>query len=220
MFDMSERGFKIRRIIFAAIYILLAVFALIQAAFPAEQSSEVSSVFTSFASLTFFGEEVSEVTIMQKTLSFEEFAGFLRKLVGHFGLFALMGAFGFFAIYKVLRTKKVLIIDLLTTFSIAVLTETIQSFVPTRAGLISDIVLDTQGAIAAVALIVAIISLHSRIKYKHHKRLTLYVAAPAILFAILHLIFNADSFYTYFCYILYISVGAVSICLTAAADIF
>ena len=206
---MSKRSFKIKRYVFAAIYILLALFAIIQAAFSARYSEEVSSAFTAFASITIFGEEITEVQIMQKTLTFEEFAGFLRKLVGHFGLFAAMGAFGFLALYKVVRTKKVLIIDLLTTFSVAVITEVIQAFIPTRAGLVSDIVLDSQGAIAAVALIVAIISLRARIKHRKHKRLTFYVAAPAILFATLFLIFNADSFYTYFCYILYITICAV-----------
>ena len=216
---MSKRGFKTRRIVFSALYLALALFAIIQAALSAKYSTRVSSVFTSFASFTIFGEEITEVTILKRTLSFDEFAGLMRKLVGHFGLFAAMGACGFFALYKVMRTKKVLLIDLSATFFIAVLTETIQSFVPTRAGLISDIVLDSQGATAAVSLIAAVISLKARIKRKRHKRLTSYVFALSLFFATASLIFSGNDFYTYFCFIRYISVCAVSLTVCAASDL-
>ena len=216
---MSRKSFKIKRAVFGVIYVLLALFAVIQACLPSETSSSVSEVFTEVASSAVFGEQVSEVSVLNEKLSFSDFASFLRKLVGHFGLFSAMGLFGFLYLFKQTKTRKAVLIDLSATISIAIVTETIQYFMPSRIGALSDVILDAQGAVSAVSIAVAIISLQSRIKRgKKRKHIAYYVLIPALVFATLFLLFNPDTVYMRFCFILYATVCIVSDVTTILAN--
>ena len=198
---MLKGNLKKYQIFFGVIFVAIAVFAIVQAALPAEESTAVSNLFTA---ITLFGQEVSEVNVFSKTLSIEEFASFLRKLVGHFGMFAAFAASGFFTFFSGKNFKKALIIDLLAAFLLALTTETIEYFSPGRAFMVSDIVLDMQGAITAIAVISAILSIVFAKKGKDRQGVFPLVVIASLVFAILFLLFNDDSFYTYFCYIVFI----------------
>ena len=208
MVIVMTKRINIKNLIFTVIYVILTLFALVQASLPAAQSTAVSNFFTEF---TLFGQEITEVKIFTKVLTFEEFASFLRKFVGHFGLFAMMGAVGFFALYRGSHVKKTLIIDLSVTFFIASLTETIQFFVPSRAGLLSDIVLDTQGAIMSAAVTAAVLCAIRKAHDKPSANVFPLLAILSILFAILFVILNTDDFYTYFCFTTYLFFCALSL---------
>ncbi|MBO4323217.1 MAG: VanZ family protein [Clostridia bacterium] len=215
---MSKRSFKTWRIIFSALYIGLAIFAIVQAVLPGETSAAESRTFTSITTQTIFGEEVETVKVLNNSLTFKEFTAFLRKVIGHFAYFAAMGIFGFLALFRSVRTKKVVIIDLLATFFVAGLTEFLQIFLPTRVGLFSDFVLDGQGAIAAIAISCAVIAVRSKLnKGKRRPYLLYYVALPAIVFSILFMIFNADNLNAYFCFMLYFLICAASLVTIAVA---
>ena len=198
---MMNYNLKKYQIFFGVIFVAIAVFAIVQATLPAEESTAVSNLF---ASITLFGQEVSEVKVFSKTLSIEEFASFLRKLAGHFGIFAAFAASGFFTFFSGKNFKKAVIIDLLAAFWLALTTETIQYFSPGRAFMVSDIVLDMQGAITAIAVISATVSIIFAKKRKNRKGVFPLVAIASLVFAILFLLFNDDSFYTYFCYFVFI----------------
>ena len=216
---MSKKSFMIKHAVFGGIYVVLAIFAIVQAILPAPQSEAVSDAFTTVTSSAVFGGEPSAVTVLNDTLTFEDFTGFLRKMVGHFGLFHVMALFGFLALYKVIRTKKIVIIDLSATILIAGLTEIIQIFVPTRIGSFADVVLDAQGATASVAIILAIISISAKLKKRRHrKHLVFYVIIPALIFSILFLLFNAESPYTRFCFVVYSSICLISTVIVAVTN--
>lgn len=196
------------RITAAILYFAVAVFAVIQAALPAEQSSEVSASFAIFTGL--FGEGVTEIQVLDKTVTFEDFASFLRKLVGHFGLFGFLGFLGFIAASGFKDNSKWLIIDLLTTFFFAALTETIQLVTPGRGGLFSDVVLDMQGAVMSVCALAAIQSVYFYFKRVSMKKSAYIAALFYVAFIALYFGFNSGSLNTTICFYIYLITGGIS----------
>ena len=181
---------------------------MIEAAHPEEQSSEVSASFAIFTGL--FGEGVTEIKVMDKTVTFEDFAGFLRKFIGHFGLFGLLGFLSFIATSSFKDKSKWLIIDLLTTFFFASLTETIQLITPGRGGMFSDVVLDMQGAVLSVVSLTAIQSVVYAIKKEPQAKPNYIATLFFISFIALYLGFNSGSVNTTICFYFYLIVGGVA----------
>lgn len=198
---MVTKKLKLYQILSGIVFTFLAIFAIVQAALPARESTAVSNLFTS---ITLFGREIGEIKFFGKTFSMDEFASFLRKLVGHYGLFTMLGLFGFFTFYSGKNFKNAVIIDLSVNLSLALLTEFIEYFSPGRAFLLADIILDAMGFITSLSVTSAVIS---AIRFKtDRRRKGVYplVTITFLVFAVLFLLFNQESFYTYFCYALYL----------------
>lgn len=106
--------------------------------------------------------------------SFSELAYIVRKLFGHFGLFAVTALFG--TIFISLTFKKELhmiyasLISLLLGFSLAGFSELIQLYTPGRYGAWKDVGIDTGGYALAVVISLIALSIIILIKYIKKKR--------------------------------------------------
>ena len=94
-----------------------------------------------------------------------QFSNVVRKLIGHFGLFAASGLITTIALdfwfkpwvwYKNFVTP---LLSLLTGVSLAALTEIIQHFTPNRSGEFKDVLIDSAGYLLGCALMVLFIFL-------------------------------------------------------------
>ena len=93
-------------------------------------------------------------TIKPETITpknFDRFAFDLRKLVGHFGLFALSGVFSSWTTYLFSKDTKVgyflsqVMMDLSFGFVVAILSEFVQIFIDGRSGAWADVGIDFAG---------------------------------------------------------------------------
>ena len=97
--------------------------------------------------------------------NFDTFVGFIRKLFGHFGLFAISGLANTWALYLFLKDGKhghfldLVGISFLDGFVVAWLSETIQLFIPGRSGSSADVLIDALGYFIGVLLVILILFL-------------------------------------------------------------
>ena len=95
----------------------------------------------------------------------DSFATFIRKALGHFGLFVVSGLLSSLAIYLVFNPMKwskywmLMIISLLFGFGMGGLTEGIQLSVPGRSGEFTDVLIDFSGYILGFLIILLILFL-------------------------------------------------------------
>ncbi len=98
----------------------------------------------------------------------QEFFGKIRKAVGHYGAFLVLGIFSTFT-YLLYFTKKKWIwsvpLNFAQGFGLAALTEYIQLFIPGRYGCWSDVVLDTSGFMLSSLIITVAILIRYLVKY-------------------------------------------------------
>lgn len=110
---------------------------------PGDKSSQMSSGVGSWFAEVFFGN--------LKTISKEqvEFLHFLLRKCGHFLKFFILGILGVLTVSQTnLRHKGVM--GIVFCAAIASIDETIQLFVPGRSGQISDVLLDSVGAMVGI----------------------------------------------------------------------
>ena len=95
----------------------------------------------------------------------EGFTGLIRKLFGHFGLFAVSGAVTTWAAYLFLRETKFNSFwsiggnSLFVGLAVAFISELIQVFMPGRNGSAADVAIDMIGYFIGVLLVILIIFL-------------------------------------------------------------
>lgn len=93
----------------------------------------------------------------------------MRKAIGHFGAFLVLGIFSTFTYMLYIKKEKwnnAIIINLIQGFILASLTEYIQTFVPDRSGLLSDVLIDFLGfLISFIALTILIIRYYKKKNY-------------------------------------------------------
>jgi len=106
--------------------------------------------------------------------NYDDFHGFVRKLVGHFSLFLVDAVFGFIFFYTYLDNKKkwwiALLISLTLGFLIAGGSELIQFFVATRGGVWLDVWIDYSGYVAGTLLTFGVFLIIDLIKRKKKKQ--------------------------------------------------
>ena len=91
----------------------------------------------------------------------------------------------------------------------AVVTEGIQILAPGRAGLLSDVILDTLGAVASIGALTAITEISDG--RRHRRRNSSMVVFTALcIMTIAYLLCNDGTFYTQICFYVYLAVGALS----------
>ena len=91
-----------------------------------------------------------------------EFMRTIRKLVGHFGAFALLGVFSTLTYFMFFRKKLFPVgvaLNFSTTFGFAALTEYIQTKTPGRSGRFADVLIDYYGFLLTAASITLLIIL-------------------------------------------------------------
>ena len=104
--------------------------------------------------------------------NFNNFAGIIRKLVGHFGLFAINGIFSTLSFYLFLKDSKLKSIYYSISFSlglgfiVAAISELIQIFTPDRFGSWLDILIDFSGFFLGFGLTLAVLSYWNFVQFK------------------------------------------------------
>lgn len=157
---MSKK-YKIIRIIFLILFIISCVILIVESATPGTQSANKSNAVSDTIAKVI--NDISEaVTKEPKITNMEEFRSYIRKLVGHYGAFLIMGIFASFTFMMFFRYKKwwvfwVKVSALISYgFLFAALTEIIQLNTPGRAGVFSDVLIDFSGFMTSVGIIVII----------------------------------------------------------------
>lgn len=107
----------------------------------------------------------------------QEFLAKIRKLVGHFGAFAVLGIVSTIAYFLWFRRKLFPVgvaLNFGLGFALASLTEEIQKHVPGRAGLWSDVILDMSGflltALTITGIIILIFGIIYFVKWRKSKK--------------------------------------------------
>lgn len=96
----------------------------------------------------------------------------VRKGLGHFSAFLILGIVSTFTWLLMFRYKKLLIgipVNYVSGFIIACITELIQVYVPGRCGLFDDVILDYNGFLVSSSILTVLIIIHQirvHIKYK------------------------------------------------------
>lgn len=106
--------------------------------------------------------------------NFNDFQSFVRKAFGHFMLFFVNGLFGFLTFYLFFKEKKNRILNTVASslpigLLFAVISEVIQLYVPGRAGLAADVLIDFSGYLLATSILLVIVLL----RYKRQKKVSL-----------------------------------------------
>lgn len=164
---MKNKRYLIATIIVGCLAISINLFIILQSCLNGDRSTESSGfVVELFKSL---------INIFSKNAINENnigtFTQVIRKLIGHFGLFAVDGLISSWAIYlssayiKKYKHLYGLLFSLFFGLFIAGLTEVIQSFIPSRSGEIVDVLIDFSGYLLGTGIIALIIFL----RYKRTK---------------------------------------------------
>ena len=157
-------------IIFLILAVAINVYIIYHACLNGARSSEASQGVVEVS------EEVVN-TIKPGTITeanYDDFATFIRKAFGHFGLFAISGIFSSLATYVLTKdtkwyTKGLGIgISFIFGFLLALTTEIIQLNVPGRSGEFTDVLIDTTGYTLGLGIIVLILFLILRHQKKKH----------------------------------------------------
>ena len=112
-------------------------------------------------------EELSltlNVNVQRKNLTdnINNFYYYIRKGIGHFGAFLVLGIFSTLFYLLFLRRKLYILgiaINFLFGFLFAGLTELIQKFVPGRSGLFSDVIIDYSGFLTSAIFITVLLTI-------------------------------------------------------------
>lgn len=92
----------------------------------------------------------------------------MRKAIGHFGAFLVLGIFSTFTYMLYIKRKKwdnAIIINMAQGFILAALTEYIQTFIPGRLGLLSDVLIDYLGFLISFIILTILIIRYYKKKY-------------------------------------------------------
>lgn len=137
------------------IFIILTIVIVVFASFSGEVSSEQSSTLGQF--LVNF---LSRLNINLSATQLDSLQVFIRKAIGHFGLFFLNGIFATLSghYWLALNSKaKTLVVFSIGVF-LAGLSEFIQVFAPERGPSFLDVLIDVTGFMVGIGLIVIILN--------------------------------------------------------------
>lgn len=164
---MSKKRIIFNWIIFG-LAIVVNIFIIVNACLDGSTSAKESDNFSH--AMADVINTVSEDTITEK--NFAEFAGFNRKLFGHFALFALNGLLSTFSIHIFLSGKKigkyyfVVAISMGFGILIATLSELCQLWTKDRGPQFTDVLIDSGGYLLGLIIVVLPLLI---ISYKKHK---------------------------------------------------
>ena len=160
MFNKNRKYFVLS-IVFVSLSVLINAFIIYQSCLKGSSSSSWSDNVTKTAADVI--NTIAPNTITEKNMP--DFSSFIRKAIGHYGLFGINGIVTTLAIYFSISYtsfyKHHWGIAISGSFGllIASLTEIIQSFVPGRSGQITDVIIDFAGFFTSVAIVYLIIIL-------------------------------------------------------------
>ena len=157
---VSEKYF-IWTLVFSVIALAINVFIIVHSCLDATTSTEASHGVVEIT------EEVIN-TVAPGTITadnYESFVSFIRKAFGHFGLFLISGFFTSLALFLIInpfndkKYYRIILIALSSGLLLALLTETIQLYVPGRSGGLTDVLIDFGGYLLGFSVIFLILFL-------------------------------------------------------------
>lgn len=147
---------KYGKYIFLVIYIFLVGLIFYFAGSSGESSSELSGGLTDKLIEIYDFITPTKESVLER-YSYSEISNFVRKGIGHFGLFAFMGIFA--AMTYIFFIKKMnirLIVIFLSGFIIAGISEIIQIFAESRGPAFLDVLIDYSGYLISTGIIIGI----------------------------------------------------------------
>ena len=140
-----------------AINLFILINAFINGEASAKESNSIANLFANVLNALKPGTVDAD--------NFDVFAFYIRKAVGHFGLFALSGGFSTWALYLFVKDAKVgyflwqMLMTLGFGFVLAMLSEFVQLFVDGRSGAWTDVGIDFSGYFIGFSLVFLILLL-------------------------------------------------------------
>lgn len=154
------------RFIFLFIYLFLIVLIFLMAGSSGEESTKQSDVITD-VTIDVVDTFRPEDKPIEEKYTREQISHFVRKSIGHFGLFFTCGLFGILSFYLFVKFKLLsIILNLLSGFLISGISEVIQMFADSRGPSFNDVLLDFSGYILSFIIVYVIILLVNRKKSK------------------------------------------------------
>lgn len=169
-----SKTYLVWTIIISVLAIAINVFIIVHSCLDASQSTEASSGIVNLL------ENIVN-TIAPGTVTAENYGSFtniVRKLFGHFGLFAVSGLLSSLAIYLAFNPMKwskyylLIIMSLGFGLLMGITTELIQLNVPGRSGEFRDVLIDFSGYLLGFLIILLILFLIIRNNNKKHQAIT------------------------------------------------
>lgn len=159
----------------AILYVFLILFNFYQSVQTSSSSSSISSSFTDFIVETF--PPVNQIA--QNT---QDFPTLVRKFFGHYGIFTLIGLFG--TIFYLLTFSKPTTFSIVTILSgivVSSLSELLQYFSDGRSSEFTDILLDFNGYLTGLFLLLSALVFVKTNKYFISNLITLITSFLSIL---------------------------------------
>ena len=156
-----SKKYFIWTLIFSVIALAINVFIIVHSCLDASTSTEASHGVVEIT------EEVIN-TVAPGTITIDNhdsFVSFIRKAFGHFGLFLISGFFTSLALFLIInpfndkKYYRIILIALSSGLLLALLTETIQLYVPGRSGELTDVLIDFGGYLLGFSVIFLILFL-------------------------------------------------------------
>ena len=166
-----SKKYLIWTIIVSALAVAINVFIIVHSCLDAAQSTQASGGVTDFLARIINSIKPGTIT----DANYGQFASFVRKAVGHFGLFMVSGLLSTLAFYLVLNTFKwakyylQTIMALAFGLTIAIITEIIQLNVLGRSGEFTDVLIDYGGYAFgfSIVFIILFLTMKRQNKKKH-----------------------------------------------------
>lgn len=161
----NKRHFVFTIVIFA-LALTMNIFIIVQACLNGDASTSSSGLLVNM--LKSFINLFNKETINEENIG--AFTTVVRKLIGHFGFFAISGVLTTWSIYLVSyylkKYKQYMGIIFSSCFGLflAGLTELIQSFVPDRSPQVTDVLIDFGGYLLGAGIVILIVFIHLRRK--------------------------------------------------------
>ena len=157
---------KYLKYIFLVIYIFITLFIFIKSFENSEQSSNTSDQVTDIIVGTIDGITPGDESITDK-FDINDIKIFVRKAIGHFGIFLLLGIFSCLTYYYFINKKLIsMIIIIVIGFITSLISEGIQTIPEGRGPSISDVFLNYAGYAISIVIVGLILYLPYYIKNK------------------------------------------------------
>lgn len=148
---------KYLKYVFLVIYLSLTIFIFVRASASGEQSSKESDQVTDIVVGAIDQLNPSDESIVD-IYGIDKVKNFIRKGIGHFGLFLVLGAFGVPTFILFIKKHYLaIILELISGFTIAGISEIIQIFADNRGPSFKDVLLDFSGYLTSSLLIGVVI---------------------------------------------------------------
>lgn len=162
---MNNTKIKIIRYFFWLLSVAIMVLIFSFSAQNATVSSSTSSGLIEKL-LSIFYKDFKDISEAEKLLIIESLQHFVRK-IAHFVIYAALGASLFCAVYTYnIKVVSKFFISLPISLIYAISDEIHQMYIPGRAGMIEDVILDFFGSIFGAIIVFLIILIYKSIKYR------------------------------------------------------